>query len=84
MNPDVITSLEQRLDAQRASALSPTFLTTLIALASSLKTLDPTRVITLTEEAIPLAQTLDDIQGEARVWAIRAYAEAQIEMDDRM
>jgi hypothetical protein len=51
MNPDVVFSLEKRLGAERTSTPSPALFTTLLSLASRLKTLDPPRTITLTEEA---------------------------------
>lgn len=82
MNLDLIASLEQRLDAQRASAPSPALLATLIALASVLKTMNPPRAITLVEEAVQHAQSMGEHHWEARGWAIRAYAECQLEQDE--
>jgi diguanylate cyclase (GGDEF)-like protein len=82
MNLEFMRSLEQKVDAHRTIPLSPDSLTTLIALASGIKTFDPPRAITVAEEAVRLAQNLGDYEGEARAWAIRAYAECQLEEDE--
>jgi diguanylate cyclase (GGDEF)-like protein len=75
-------SLDQKPDPQPAVALPSDSLTKLISLASNLKTIDPSRALLMVEEAILLAQTLGYQAVEARAWSIRAYAEAQIELDE--
>lgn len=82
MNLEFLRSLEQKVNAYREAPQSPDALTTLISLASSLKTFDPPRAITVAEEAVRLAQDLDEYGWEARGWAIRAYAECQLEQDE--
>jgi diguanylate cyclase (GGDEF)-like protein len=83
MNVELMHSLESQLDSYRASsAMSPDFLTTLIALASLLKTYDPLRAIARATEATEVAQEIGDFKQEAYAWAIRSYAEAQMEFDD--
>lgn len=82
MNFELMRSLETTLEAHRASSsMTLDLLTTLLSLASLLKTYDPPRSIELSREAIQLAQALNAHNQEGRAWGVRAYAEAQIELD---
>jgi len=82
MKLELMRSLDEKLEILRASPPSPALLATLKALASLLKTYDPLRAITLAKESIQIAQVLVAHEQEARAWAIRAYAECQLEMDE--
>lgn len=74
--------LEAEIAAYRLMPLTEETLHRLNALASGYKTIEPIHAIELAAEAVRLAESVGNEAIAARAWAIRAYAEAQIEQDE--